>query len=286
MIRTIVFVFATFVAAAGPVTAQGNAPGMEVTRRLDWAGGRIMVEVTRALDPSTPSLVRAKSEAETDMEQRLPEALGRALGPLVVDSSHVLSDYFAADPALYARLNDIALHAQRTDLSLTVDFSALVAHYAVPFFGDQGIGSPFFPSQAAPIRRRLGDVTTRAYTGLLIFARGMLPSAGGNRLVTARPALFPRIWDEQMNLVLEKGMCTPESLSRWGMVGYAAAVDDAAADLRVGNVPLRLAARGVSGDNNTDIVVSTDGARQLLALPENIALLREGRIVIVYDRLE
>ena len=159
-------------------------------------------------------------------------------------------------------------------------------HYAVPFFGDWGIGSPFFPAQAVPIRRRLGDVTTRAYTGLLIFARGMLPAAGGNRMVAARPALFPRIWDEQMNLVLEKGMCTPESLSRWGMVGYSAAVDDPSADLRVGNVPLRLAARGVFGDNNTDIVVSTDGARQLLALPENIALLREGRIVIVYDSLQ
>jgi hypothetical protein len=81
-------------------------------------------------------------------------------------------------------------------------------------------------------------------------------------------------------------MCTPQALSRWGMVGYSAAVDDPSADLRVGNVPLRLAARGVFGDNNTDLIISTDGANQLLAMPENIALLREGRIVIVYDRLE
>jgi hypothetical protein len=105
-------------------------------------------------------------------------------------------------------------------------------------------------------------------------------------MVTARPALFPRIWDEQMNLLLDKGMCAPESLARWGMVGYSQAVDDPAADLRVGNVPLRLAARGVFGDNDTDIVISMDGARQLLALPENIALLQTGRIVIVYDSLE
>jgi hypothetical protein len=289
MTKTIICVIAMLAAAAAPMPAQDNPAaeqGMEVTRRFDWAAGRIVMEVTHALDAFAPSLVRAKSDAETDLEQRLPEALGRALGPLVIDSSHVLSDYNASDPSLYARLNDIALHAQRMDLALTGDFSALVAHYAVPFFGDQGIGSPFFPSQPVPIRRRLGDVTTRAYTGLLIFARGMLPAAGGNRMVMARPALFPRIWDEEMNLVLEKGMCTPESLSRWGMVGYTSAVDDPVADLRVGNVPLRLAARGVFGDNNTDLIVSTDGARQLLALPENIALLREGRIVIVYEKLE
>ena len=287
MKEIIVCVVAMF-AAAAPLSAQDNAApgqGMEVTRRVDWAGGRIVVEVRHPLDPSTPSLVRAKSDAETDLEQQLPGVFEQALGPLVIDSSHVLSDYSASDPELYSRLNEIALRARRTDLSLTGDFSALVAHYTVPFFGDQGIGSPFFPSEAVPIRRRLGDVTTRAYTGLLIFARGMLPAVGENRMVAARPALFPRIWDERMNLVLEKGMCTPETLSRWGMVGYSGAVDDPSADLRVGSVPLRLAARGVFGENNTDIVISTDGANQLLALPENIALLREGRIVIVYDRL-
>jgi hypothetical protein len=284
MTRTIICIAALCIAAAAPLPAQ-ERQDMTVTRRVDWAGGRVVVEVRHDLDASTPSLVRAKSDAETDLEQRLPGSIAPVLGSLVIDSSHVLSDYNASDPALYARLTDIAMHAQRTDLFLTGDFTALVAHYVVPFFGDQGIGSPFFPSRATPIHRRLGDVTTRAYTGLLIFARGMLPAAGG-RMAAARPALFPRIWDEQMNLVLEKGMCSPQALSRWGMVGYSDAVDDPTADLRVGNVPLRLAARGVFGDNGTDIVISTDGASQLLALPENIALLREGRIVIVYDTLE
>lgn len=289
MTRTLVCVMAIVAAGAAPVIAQDSAApaqGLDVTRRVEWAAGRIVMEVTRALDPSTPSLVRAKADAETDLEQQFPGTLARALGPLTVDSSHKLSGYFASDPGLYARLNDIALHAQRTDLFLTGDFTSLVARYAIPFFGEQGIGSPLYPSKATPIRRRLGDVTTRAYTGVLIFARGILPSAGSSRMVAARPALFPRIWDEQMNLVLDKDMCTPESLARWGMVGYSQAVDDPAADLRVGNVPLRLAARGVFGDNDTDIVISMDGARQLLALPENITLLQTGRIVIVYDSLE
>lgn len=282
MKRTIAFIMALCAASAAGLAAQD----MRVTSRVDWPGGRIVVEVTHALDPATPSRVRAKSDAETDLEQRLPDALGQAIGPLVVDSSHVLSDYSIRDPALSARLSDIAQRALRTDLSLTEDFSALVAHYSVPFFGDQGIGTPFFPGTPVPIRRRLGDVTTRVYTGLLIFARGMLPAAGGDRMAAARPALFPRLWDEQMTLVLDRGMCTPQTLSRWGMVGYTDAIDDPVAGLRVGNLPLRLAARGVFGDNHTDIVISTDGASQLLARPENIALLREGRIVIVYEKLE
>jgi hypothetical protein len=69
------------------------------------------------------------------------------------------------------------------------------------------------------------------------------------------------------------------------MVGYAQSLDDAVVTLRAGPLPLRLAARGVFGDKATDIVLPTQGARQLLTLPENIALLQEGRIVIVYDSL-
>jgi len=287
MTRTLC-VFAVFAALSMPAAAQDSAApetALDVVSRVEWAAGRIVVEVTRPLDPSTPSLLRAKADAETELDQRLPDALSRALGPLTVDSSHMLSDYFNSDPGLFGRLNDVAIHAPRTDLFLTGDFASLVARYAIPFFGDKGIASPLYPSKATPIRRRLGDVSARAYTGLLIFARGMLPSAGTSRVAAARPALFPRIWDEQMNLVLDRDMCAPETLRTWGMVGYSSAVDDPAADLRVGAVPLRLAARGVFGDNDTDIVISMDGARQLLALPENIALLQQGRICIVYDKL-
>ena len=270
---------------APAASAQEAAPALDVTRTLDWAAGRVVMEVRRALDPSTPSLVKAKADAETDLDQRIPGILSQAAGPVTVDSSHLLSDYFSSDPGLAAKLSDAALHARRTDLFLSQDFTTLVARYVIPFFGEQGIAAPFFPSQATPVRRRLGDVATRPYTGLLIFAQGVLPAAGSTRMAQVRPALFPRIWDEQMSLVLDRSMCTPESLARWGMVGYSQSVDDPAADLRVGAVPLRLAARGVFGDKDTDIVISMDGARQLLAIPQNIALLQQGRIVIVYDKL-
>jgi hypothetical protein len=260
-------------------------PGFGVTGRVDWPAGIISVEVTRALDPATASLLRAKSDAETDIDARLSDLLSRVISPVQVDSSHAFGDLLQADAALYARVNELALGARRTELFLSKDFKTLVARYAVPLFGDAGIVSPLYPTNPAPFRRSLGDVTTRAYTGLIIFASGALPAAGSARAKTARPAVFPRIWDEQMNLVMDKDMCNPEALARWGMVGYAAGLDDAAAELRAGALPLRLSARGVFGDSPTDLIISSEGARRLLALPENLAFLREGRVVIIYDQL-
>ena len=100
MTRTLCVV-ALAAALSMPAAAQDKAGAdtpLDVVSRVDWAAGRIVVEVTRPLDLSTASLVRAKADAETDLEQRLPDALSRALGPLTVDSSHVLSDYFQFRP--------------------------------------------------------------------------------------------------------------------------------------------------------------------------------------------
>jgi hypothetical protein len=271
-------------ADSGTVTVLSE-PGSTVSSVVNWTAGSITMEVTRALDPSIPSTVRAKQDAETDLEARLPQFLARTVAPLQVDSSHTLGDLLGADPALFARFAALDLGARRDELFLSHDFSSLVARYTLPLFGEGGVAAPLLPAQSTPLHRRLGYVPTRKFTGLLIYATGLLPEAGTGRMVAARPALFPRIWDEQMNLVLDKEMCSPDALSRWGMVGYVLRPDEDAATLRVGNLPLRLAARGVFGDSPADIVIPTEGARQLLTLAENRDLLREGRIVIVYDKL-
>lgn len=262
-----------------------SEPGYAVSSRVDWAGGTIAVEISHALNPATRSMVRAKGDAETEIQSRLSDFMIRAIANVTVDSSHTFGDLLGADPGLFARVSQLAQGGLKDEIYLTPDFSSLTVHYSLSLFGAQGIASPLYPSRAAPIRRRPGYVTTRKFTGLLISASGILPESGTTRSAAALPALFPRLWDEQMNLVLDKGMCSPQALSRWGMVGYAQGLDDPVIPLRAGVLPLRLAARAVFGDKATDIVISTDGVRQLLALPENIALLQQGRIVIVYNSL-
>jgi hypothetical protein len=273
------------VGAAGDLATIVAEPDFTVGSAVDWAAATVTMEITHKLDPTRASLVRAKEDAETDIDGRLPDFLSRAVAPLMVDSSHTLGDLLGADPGLFAKFNALDLGARRDQLFLSPDFSSLVARYSLPLFGERGVASPLYPSRATPLKRRLGWVATRKFSGLLIYAQGPLPEVGSSRTSQARPALFPRLWDEQMSLVLDKDMCAPEALAKWGMVGYALAPDEDAAVLRAGNVPLRLAARGVFGDKATDIVIPTEGALQLLTVPENLTLLREGRIVIVYDKL-
>ncbi len=274
---------------ARPVTAgaaDAGEPPDAVAGHVSWASGTFDVTITRPLDPGTDSTIRAKGDAETEIASHISDLLVQAISPLIVDSSHTFGGLLQSDPSLFAKVADLLEAAPRAAVSLSPDFSSLVVQYSLPLFGPQGIVSPLFPAQESPLRRRLGYVATRRFTGLLIYAQEPLPEVGTGRMVVARPAVFPRLWDEQMNLVLDKSMCQPESLAQGGMVGYAQGPGDDVVALRAGPLPLRLAARGVFGDNATDLVLPTDGVMRLLTLPDNIALLRACRIVVIYNSLK
>ncbi len=269
-------------AASAGVAVPYPEPGFTLSRDVDWISGTLNVEITRTLDVAVPSLEKAKSEAETDIDERLVDFLLRAAGGLTVDSSHSLDDLLGADAGLHTAVSALAQQAPKAATFLAPDFTTLVERFAVPFWGPRGIAQPFFPTRATPIRTVPGEVATRAWTGVLIDARGYLPAVGMDQPANLQPALFPRIWDERMNLVMDRSACDPQALQQWGMVGYARTPDDDAALIRAGTLPLRLAARAVFGEKATDVVISADGARQILELPENVALLRAGKVVIIY----
>ena len=72
------------------------------------------------------------------------------------------------------------------------------------------------PAREAALRRPLGYAASRAFTGLVIHAQGPLPSVGTGTTAVLRPALFPRIWDENMDLVLEKAHVRAAALAGVG----------------------------------------------------------------------
>ena len=123
--------------------------------------------------------------------------------------------------------------------------SRLTMKYVLPLYGDGGVVRPFLHSRPTAIRRLLGYVPSRTYTGLLIYAKGKLPAVGTSAEQSFEPSLFPRIFDEQMNLVLDRRMVNPSDLAKWGMASFTTSLDENAITARIGLAPLRVAARAV-----------------------------------------
>jgi hypothetical protein len=275
--------------AAGLIFAAAAPCAMEAdftaVAEMDWEAGRALVSVSRALDPSIPSLQKAENDAETAIDAGFTALLLQSLSPIVLDSSRTIGSLAAADPGFFSRLQSLARNAQKDTLVLSADFKKATAGYAFPLFTEKGIASPLFPAKDAPILRRPGFVATRAFTGLVVYAADPLPAVGGAEKQRAVPAVFPRFFDEEMNVVFDKGMCRLAALGKWGMVGYADSADESAIRARCGETPLIVAARAVFGVNHADLVIPTRAVLQILALEANIEILKEGKVLVIYPAL-
>ena len=283
MNRFAVAVLGLALAAASAVHAD---EAESVQARPAWAAGELVLEASRAVDPATASIVRAKSDAQADLESRVSPLLLAALAPVALDAVHTVGELAAEDPSFSEILQGLARAARPEAVFLSLDLARLTVRWIFPLFGERGVTGSLMPVREAAMRRPLGYAASRAFTGLVIHAQGPLPAVGTGATAVLRPALFPRIWDENMDLVLEKGQVRAAALRAWGMVGYLDRLDEEAIRRRAGTDPLRIAARGVFGRLPVDVVITVEAARQLLTVAQNVEALRQGRICIVYDRLE
>lgn len=135
------------------------------------------------------------------------------------------------------------------------------------------------PTPKPPSRPAIpGDVgaTTAfhsGYTGLVIDARGL----------SARPAMSPRVFDENGNEVYGSAFVARDYAIQQGMAGYAKDINKAAGNPRVGENPLVVKAKAVQGASRTDLVLSNADADSLRRIAENSKMLEQTRVMIVLD---
>ena len=126
-------------------------------------------------------------------------------------------------------------------------------------------------------------VSTRAFSGIIIDARGALHVHGEYISDDTYPCFFPKIWDDQMNVIFEKNSVNPDFVKNNGLVKYHYSNNLADYEDRVGLDPLYIKAREVFGRNRTDPIISREDALKILADQKNIELLTQGKVVILLD---
>lgn len=111
-------------------------------------------------------------------------------------------------------------------------------------------------------------------TGFIIDARG----------TGFAPAIFPRLLDQDGNVILEAAMVEPGVIVDRGYIRYAYSPREALETRELGLNPLRVVAEGIAGHNRCDLVLSASDARQITGTALNQHLLNEGRVIIIIDR--
>ena len=133
-------------------------------------------------------------------------------------------------------------------------------------------------------QKPIDSVPSRAFTGIIIDARGACPVHGEYVKSEVYACFFPQIWDDQMNSIFEKNIVSPKVVMEKGLVAYHYSDDNSLYEDRVGSDPLYIKASQVYGRNRTDPIIKLRDALKILTVPENIKLLQEGKVVILLDK--
>lgn len=258
-----------------------SAQDIHWTSEPDWEEGTLTIEGNRIIEEDG---VRAYNAASRAISMDAPNEWLNAVQQLPLNSFEQARDVVLADPGLASALNDRFEHApssgsrpNRTVDRVSQSWTLPLYETVIPVFSSHDI--------PRPLPLPIGWQPDRPSTGLLIDARGRLPVHGTSEQVQLQPVLLPRIYDEQMNLVLSADMVSPEYLERWGVAAYSTDTDPDAHIERIGTEPLIIAADALFGQTPANPVIPSDAAETLLIQEINRRILIEGRIVILVDRL-
>jgi hypothetical protein len=257
---------------------------MVVSEQVDWQRGVLILEVALAIEARefNPG---SRFDAEREIERLLPGLFMSAVVEIPFDSYRTIGERLREDQLLFQRLESTAVDSVSKRYSrVREDLQEIQVQYRFPFYGEGGFVVPLIThNRPYPVERKLGFVPSRNFTGLVIYAGGELPAHGKDIRQKVRPALFPTLYDEDMNRILSVEMCDPNFLKRWGMVAYSDSEAHSALLERIGAAPLRTVARGVFGINATDLLLPKEAVDRLLVREANRALLSQGRVLIVID---
>lgn len=113
----------------------------------------------------------------------------------------------------------------------------------------------------------------QAYTGLIVDARGL----------GVRPAMAPKILNEEGKEVYGSAWINRDYAVREGMVGYLKDPLQAQTNPRVTDKPLLVKAQKISGEGRVDVVISNADAAMLQSASQNLSFLEKCRVIILVD---
>lgn len=274
--------------AAQAASASGNASPEEAimasSSSIDWTreifSSNVSLDVVKAKIPM-PS---GKTSAINRIQMQLPVLIKDPLLSIYVDDSLTLSDLVLQGTVTLEELTRIITSSHQSPAVFSNGGTVLQTRQSIRL---QDIGSlivrhhmPY--TQEQPIER----IASREYSGIIIDARGKLPVHGEFITSQAKPCLFPKIYDDQMTLVYERNMVDPAVAKSKGIVLYGSDQRPLQYKERVGNDPLWITAKKIYGVNRVDPVISHDDFLRIVTVPSNLALLQQGRVVILLDEAQ
>jgi hypothetical protein len=188
-----------------------------------------------------------------------------------VDSTTTVENFMVTSDVIRTEVSGIIQGATVMDKKYMSDGSVEVT-VGMKLTG--ALADTLLPKGAAPSTPGIAPgATGQLYTGLVVDARGL----------GVRPALAPKILNEDGKEVYGSAWISRDYAVREGMVGYLKDPAAAQTNPRVADKPLMVKAIKTSGDARVDTVISNADAAAIQSASQNLSMLEKCRVIILVD---
>jgi hypothetical protein len=245
--------------------------------KIDWGVGMIRVTGKAALDPSNPNkgqeILKAERAATVDAQRKLLEITKgvRINGETMVEDLMLKNDF------VITQVEGIVKGARPIgDPKYDSTRGIVTVEMMMNLYGADGIAEALRPSSAVEQPARPLDPKTlqllSKYSGIVI------QGAGTN----GKPAMFPRLYDEQGNLVLDtRDLVGQDARSGQPVVQFVENMNDVLSNPELARNPLIIKVKELQGKYLSDYVLPKDQLDVLKAIRDALPYLAKvGRFLI------
>ena len=266
-----------------PLYTSLSAEEIEVSasKEINWEEGIITLDITAEADTAwtTPS---SRYNMDKLISKRAPVLTAESIADIPLSSLDTIGTAILQNTSLYGDLLRLPDLVGKTFSTASEDRKSLTVRYNIPIFPH--LATMFIDRMSADtIEVDLRYKATAEFTGIIIYAGEELPLHGTNRDAMVNPSIFPKIYNQNLNVILDMTKVDPEYLKKWGTAGFSMDEKREYYGARVGAFPLRTMASAVFGKNETDLIISESAERRILSSEHNRELLAQGRVMIIYS---
>jgi len=261
----------------GPISGPGEVVEPVPGGTVDWGSRVVRARGTGVADPGAENKAQARLMAERAAIVVAQRNLLEIIKGIRIDSDSKVENYLTTYDVIYTHVDGIIKGAR---LVGPTKFDSVAGtaevEMEVALTGPQSVAEALTPALAQPGVAEMVSSVSPAVQEFFRQYSGLVLDAGNSGL---KPALFPKIYDESGNLLLD----TRDYAGRHGeaVVQFVTKLDQVLARPEFAHQPLVLKVKQVRGRLGADIVLSRQDAERLKWLKQGARWLFDaGRFIV------
>lgn len=237
---------------------------------VNWSANVIRAVGSGAPSPDAPNVAVARLGAERAAKLDAMRNLLETVKGVRIDSQTTVVNFTTQSDVINSRIEGFVKGARVIKTKYLSDGGVEVI-IEVPITG--GLSDTVYGNIPNLGSVAVSKTGSPVFTGLIIDARG----------TGARPAMSPKIVDEEGKEVYGSAYVSREFAIKQGIVGYAKDVNAAKQNERVAANPIVVKGLKTVGSGGSDIVISNADAAGLRDASKNLSFLEQTRVLVVVD---